>query len=152
MTKKILSTDKHNWGQLIIRVTLGLVLFAHGAQKMLGLFGGYGFTATMDSLTSQMHLPWVMAFMVIVIEFFGAAFLIIGFASRVWSLAIIGLFTGIIFTTQIEHGFFMNWFGAQAGEGYEFSLLVLGLSTAILINGSGKYAIDTQLVKILNQS
>lgn len=151
MTKKILSTDDHNWGQLIIRVTLGSVLFAHGAQKMLGLFGGYGFSATMEALTSQMHLPGAIAFLVIAIEFFGASFLILGFASRIWSLAIIGLFLGIIFTTQIEHGFFMNWYGSQAGEGYEFSLLILGLGVATLINGSGKFSIDTHLAKILNQ-
>ena len=152
MTNKILITDDNNWAQLIIRLTLGLVLLAHGAQKMLGLFGGHGFNATMDTLTDQMHLPWPVAFLVIIIEFFGASFLIIGLASRIWSLAIICLFMGIIFTTQIEHGFFMNWFGSQAGEGYEFSLLVLGLGTATLISGGGKYSLDTQIVKILNKS
>ena len=147
---KILNTES-NWAALIARLTLGIVLFPHGAQKMLGLFGGYGFAGTMDFFTNQMHLPWIVAFAVIIIEFFGSILLILGFASRVWSLAFIGLFSGIIFTTHLEHGFFMNWFGNQAGEGYEYALLVIGLALAVLVNGGGKYALDTQLIKTINK-
>lgn len=150
MMNKILITES-NWGALAARLTLGIVLFPHGAQKMLGLFGGYGFTGTMDAFTNQMHLPWIVAFTVIMIEFFGSISLLLGFASRLWSLAIAGLFIGIIFTTHLEHGFFMNWFGNQAGEGYEYALLVIGIAVAVLINGSGKYALDAHLVKLLNK-
>lgn len=151
MIRKIIKTDD-NWGQLIARFTLGLVLFPHGAQKMLGLFGGYGFTATMDALTHQMQLPWLIAFLVIIIEFFGSILLITGFATRIWSLAILFLFIGIIFTAQIEHGFFMNWFGIQKGEGYEYSLLMIGLAISTLINGGGKFSLDNQIVKKLNKA
>ena len=147
---KILNTES-NWGALVARLTLGIVLFPHGAQKMWGLFGGYGFAGTMDFFTNQIHLPWIVAFAVIMIEFFGSIFLILGFASRLWSLAIAGLFIGIIFTTHLEHGFFMNWFGNQAGEGYEYALLIIGIAVAVLVNGSGKYALDTQLAKLLNK-
>lgn len=150
MIKKILNTDNH-WRQLITRLTLGLVLFPHGAQKMLGLFGGYGFSATIDAFTAQMQLPWIVAFLTIIIEFLGAIFLIVGFASRIWSLAIATLFMGIIFTTQLEHGFFMNWFGEQKGEGYEFSLLIIGLAISILISGSGKLSIDNEIIKRLKK-
>lgn len=150
MIRKILKTNE-NWGQLIARLTLGFVLFPHGAQKMLGLFGGYGYTATMDALTNQMQLPSIIAFLVIIIEFFGAIFLMLGFATRVWSLAIVFLFIGIIFTAQFEHGFFMNWFGAQKGEGYEYSLLIIGLAITALINGAGKFSVDNQILKILKQ-
>lgn len=150
MINRMLNTES-NWGALIARLTLGIVLFPHGAQKMLGLFGGYGFVGTMDAFTNQMHLPWIVAFAVIMIEFFGSIFLILGFVSRLWSLAIAGLFTGIIFTTHLEHGFFMNWFGNQAGEGYEYALLIIGIAVAVLVNGSGKYSIDSQLVKLLNR-
>jgi len=94
-----------------------------------------------------MHLPWIIAFLVIIIEFFGSLSLITGFASRVWSAAIIILFIGIIFTAHIDYGFFMNWYGTQKGEGYEYALLVIGLSLATLINGSGKYSADERLVK-----
>jgi putative oxidoreductase len=150
MINKILNTES-NWGALVARLTLGIVLFPHGAQKMWGLFGGYGFAGTMDFFTNQIHLPWIVAFAVIMIEFFGSIFLILGFASRLWSLAIAGLFIGIIFTTHLEHGFFMNWFGNQAGEGYEYALLIIGIAVAVLVNGSGKYALDTQLAKLLNK-
>ncbi|MEQ8478097.1 DoxX family protein [Fulvivirga sp.] len=150
MINKILNTES-NWGALIARLTLGIVLFPHEAQKMLGWFGGYGFTGTMEAFTNQMHLPWIVALAIIMIEFLGSIFLILGFASRLWSLAIAGLFFGIIYTTHLEHGFFMNWFGNQAGEGYEYALLIIGIAVAVLINGSGKYALDTQLVKLLNK-
>ena len=148
MIKKILNTES-NWGALVARLTLGIVLFPHGAQKMLGWFGGYGFTATLDAFTQQMNLPWLVACAVICIEFFGSIFLILGLASRLWSLAISGLFVGIIFTTHLQHGFFMNWYGNQAGEGYEYALLIIGIAMAVLINGSGKYALDRQLIKHL---
>ena len=150
MINRILNTES-NWGALVARLTLGIVLFPHGAQKMLGWFGGYGFAGTMDAFTNQMHLPWMVAFTVIIIEFLGSICLILGLASRLWSLAITGLFIGIIFTVHWEHGFFMNWLGNQAGEGYEYALLIIGIAIAVLINGSGKYALDTQIIKRLNK-
>jgi len=143
----ILKTQ-NDWTGFIIRLTLGIVLLPHGAQSMLGLFGGYGFNGTLDFLTTQMELPWIVAFSVPIIEFIGSISLIIGFASRLWSIAIIFLFIGIIFTTQLENGFFMNWFGTQKGEGFEYSLLVLGIAIALVINGSGKHSIDNILTKI----
>lgn len=144
---KTISSTHPNIGFSLARLTLGLVIFPHGAQKLLGLFGGYGFSATMESFTTQMGLPGIIAFSVIMIEFFGSIFLILGFLSRIWALALSGMFVGIIFTTQLEHGFFMNWFGNQAGEGFEFSLLVIGLALTILINGSGKYSLDNLISK-----
>ena len=127
---------------LITRLTLGLILFPHGAQKMLGMFGGYGFSGTMNFFTGTLHLPWIIAFFVIIIEFVGALSFIAGFASRIWSVSTIILFIGIIFTSHLDNGFFMNWFGNQKGEGYEYHLLIIGLSLATLVNGSGKHSID----------
>lgn len=144
LKRNILKTQ-NEWTGFIIRLTLGIVLLPHGAQKLLGLFGGFGFTGTMDFFTTQVGLPWVVGFSVILIEFFGSLALIIGFASRLWSVAIIFLFLGIMGTTQLEHGFFMNWFGTQNGEGSEYSLLIIGISIAILVNGSGKYSLDNLL-------
>jgi putative oxidoreductase len=144
MEHKIFNTH-NDWTGLIIRFTLGLVLFPHGAQKMLGLFGGFGFTGTMGFFTETLHLPWIIGFLVIIIEFVGALSLIAGCASRVWAALTILLFIGIIFTSHLEHGFFMNWFGNQKGEGYEFHLLIIGLSLATLVNGSGKYSVDGKI-------
>ncbi len=144
---KTMLTTNSNIGFTIARVTLGLVLFPHGAQKLLGLFGGYGFSATIDFLTTQMGLPAIVAFSVIMIEFFGSVSLLLGFLSRLWALSIAGMFIGIIITTQLDHGFFMNWLGNQAGEGYEYSLLVIGLASTIMVNGSGQWSIDSLISK-----
>jgi putative oxidoreductase len=94
-----------------------------------------------------MGLPSIVAFSIIMIEFFGSISLILGFFSRFWALSLTGMFIGIIYTTQLEHGFFMNWFGNQAGEGYEYSLLVIGLALTIIVNGSGKWSIDNLISK-----
>lgn len=146
LIQTLLSTQSNN-GFSIARLTLGLVLFPHGAQKMLGLFGGYGFTGTMEFFSQQMGLPSIVALSVITIEFFGSISLIFGFLSRFWAMAFIGLFIGIIFTSQLQNGFFMNWFGNQEGEGYEYSILIIGLALSTLINGSGRYAFDNIIIK-----
>lgn len=144
--KSLVFKTNNDWTGLILRLTTGIVLFPHGAQKMLGLFGGYGFSGTMGFFTDTMHLPWLIGFLVIFIEFVGSLSLIAGFASRVWSIFIIVLMLGIIFTSHLNNGFFMNWFGNQAGEGYEYHLLLIGLSLATLIQGSGKLSVDERLV------
>jgi putative oxidoreductase len=145
--KNLIFKTNNDWTGLVLRLTVGIVLFAHGAQKMLGLFGGYGFSGTMGFFTDTMHLPWIIGFAVIMIEFFGAIFLVAGFASRISSLGVIGLMLGIIFTSHIPNGFFMNWYGSQPGEGYEYHLLMIGLAFATLINGSGKYSVDAAIEK-----
>jgi len=144
--KKIFQTNESN-ASTIIRIVLGLILFPHGAQKMLGWFGGYGFNGTMGFLTGTAGLPWIMAFLVIAIEFFGAIALIVGFATRIVAVGIISLFTGIIATSHLQNGFFMNWYGNLKGEGYEFHLLIIGMAIALLISGAGKWSVDYALQK-----
>lgn len=144
--KKIFQTNESN-ATTIIRIVLGLILFPHGAQKMLGWFGGYGFDGTMGFLTGTAGLPWIMAFLVIAIEFFGAIALIVGFATRIVAVGIISLFAGIVFTSHLQNGFFMNWAGNQQGEGYEYHLLIIGMAIALLVSGGGKWSIDYVLQK-----
>src|SRR5437016_3574536 len=132
MKNKIFKTN-HDWTGLITRVTIGLILLPHGAQKMFGSFGGYGFSGTMRFFTDTMHLPWLIGFLVIVIEFIGSLSLIAGFASRVWSTLVIIEMMGAVITTHLSNGFFMNWAGNQKGEGYEYHLLIIGLALATLI-------------------
>jgi len=144
MKNKIFKTN-NDWTGLVIRLTIGLILFPHGAQKMLGIFGGYGFSGTMGFFTGTMHLPWLIGFLVIVIEFIGSLSLIVGFASRLWSALIIIEMLGAVITTHLNNGFFMNWAGNQKGEGYEFHLLLIGLALATLIDGSGKFSADEKI-------
>jgi uncharacterized membrane protein YphA (DoxX/SURF4 family) len=134
-----------DWTGTILRLTLGGILWPHGAQKLLGWFDGPGFSQEMQFFTEVVGMPWVIGFLVIIIEFFGAFSLIVGFATRFWAIAVVGLMIGIILTSHLEYGFFMNWFGNQAGEGFEYHLLVIGLALASLLQGSGKYAIDNQM-------
>jgi len=144
--KKIFQTNE-NTTATIIRIVLGAILFPHGAQKLLGWFGGYGFNGTMGFLTGTAGLPWLIAFLVIAIESFGALALLFGFATRIVAIGIIVLFSGIIFTTHLSNGFFMNWSGQLPGEGYEYHLLVVGMAVALLINGAGKWSVDYALQK-----
>jgi putative oxidoreductase len=144
--KKILATNPENITALIARLALGIVLFAHGAQKLFGWFGGYGFNGTMGFLTGSVGLPYIIALLVILIEFFGALFLIAGFATRIAALGIIGNFIGVVLSTHVNNGFFMNW-AAQAnkGEGLEYFILLFGLALIALISGGGKASIDAAI-------
>jgi putative oxidoreductase len=144
--EKVFQTND-NSAVTILRVVLGLVMFPHGAQKLLGWFGGYGFNGTMGFLTGAAGLPWIIAFLVIAIEFFGALALIFGFATRIVAVGVISLFAGIVFTSHFENGFFMNWYGNLKGEGYEFHLLIIGIAVALLISGAGKWSVDYALQK-----
>ena len=139
--KKLLTTN-NNAAIAIVRVVLGIVLFAHGAQKLLGWFGGYGFSGTMGFFTGTLNLPYIIALLVILIEFFGALFLIAGFAARYAAAAVFFLFVGIIFTAHKDNGFFMNWNGDKKGEGFEYHLLVIGMALSVLINGAGAFSAD----------
>jgi len=125
-----------------LRLTLGLVMFPHGAQKLLGWFGGYGFEGTMGYLTGPIGLPLGLALLVVVAEFFGAIALVMGFFGRVAALGVGAVMTGAIFTVHRPHGFFMNWGGQQAGEGFEYHLLVLGIVVTLLLRGSGAVSLD----------
>jgi len=149
--KKIFQTND-NSAATILRIVLGLILFPHGAQKLLGWFGGYGFNGTIGFLTGTAGLPWILAFLVIVIEFFGALALIFGFATRIVAIGIISLFSGIIITSHAQNGFFMNWAGNQQGEGFEYHLLIIGIAVVLLISGAGKWSIDNVLQKRIKLS
>jgi putative oxidoreductase len=94
-----------------------------------------------------MHLPWLVGFAVILLESVGALLLIAGLASRLLAAAMLLLFIGIILTTHLQHGFFMNWFGNQAGEGYEYFLLWLGLAASLALTGGGRYALDAVIAR-----
>ena len=139
--QRILSTHG-GIAALIARLTLGLVMFPHGAQKMLGWFGGYGFTGTMGFFTGMMHIPALFALLAILAEFLGSLGLIVGLFSRVAALGIAVNMVVAILMVHSANGFFMNWFGKQAGEGFEYHLLAIGLALIVLIQGGGAVSLD----------
>jgi putative oxidoreductase len=144
MIRKLVVTD-NDIATTILRLVLGVIFFAHGAQKMLGWFGGYGFTGTMGFFTGVLHIPAVFAFLAIAAEFFGGLGLIFGLFTRVASL---GVFCNMIVAVAMVHGrfgFWMNWTGAQKGEGYEYHLLLLAASALLMIRGAGAASLDRLL-------
>src|SRR5580700_9598291 len=116
MIRKLYATDDST-ATAILRLVLGIVFFAHGAQKMLGWFGGYGFSGTMNFFTSAMHIPAPLAFLAIMAEFLGGLGLIVGFLARIAAFGIAVNMAVAIFMVHIHNGLFMNWYGNQKGEG-----------------------------------
>ena len=144
MIEKIFNTDKEDWGALIARIFLGVVILAHGLQKLLGMFGGYGFTATVEYFSST-GIPSVIGVLIILAESFGMLFLLFGLISRISAAAMAVIMLGAIFMAHAQFGFFMNWFGSQSGEGFEYHLLAIGLSLVVLVRGGGKWALDSAI-------
>jgi putative oxidoreductase len=131
----------------ILRLVLGLLFFAHGAQKTLGWFGGYGFSGTMGFFTQGMHIPAPLAFLAIFAEFLGGIGLVFGLLGRV---AAFGIACNMLVAVVMVHrhfGLFANWAGNQKGEGIEYHLLALAIALAVMIKGSGAFSIDRALSK-----
>ena len=146
MIKSFLRTP-NDWSSLFARLALGLVMLPHGLQKVAGMFGGYGFEATLNHFTAKMGMPTAIAVLVILAESAGALGLIVGFCTRLCALGVGMVMTGAIVMVHWQHGFFMNWFGKQAGEGFEYHILAIGLSLALLIRGGGALSIDRSIAR-----
>jgi len=141
MIRRLVATDD-DIATAILRLVLGVVFFAHGAQKMLGWFGGFGFSGTMGYFTGAMHIPAALAFLAIVAEFFGGLGLILGFLTRI---AAFGIAANMVVAVGMVHrafGFFMNWTGTQKGEGIEYHMLVLAITVFLIIRGAGALSVD----------
>ena len=127
----------------ILRLTLAAAMFPHGAQKLLGWFGGYGWSGTMGFFTDKVGLPAPLAGFIILLEFFGPLLLVAGFATRLVGLGFIALMIGaVVKGGHYANGFFMNWYGNQPGEGIEYHLLVVGIALALVVRGAGSLSVD----------
>lgn len=151
MIKQFFATNTQSWSLLVSRLALGAVILPHGMQKALGAFGGHGFSGTVGFMHGQMGMPVILAVMVIAAEFLGSIGVLLGAGTRFMAFSIALTLGGAMFLGgHVENGFFMNWFGAQKGEGMEYFILVLGLAISLLIGGSGKFSIDNWISKKLN--
>jgi putative oxidoreductase len=146
MFKKLTSTS-NDVALTILRLSMGVVYFAHGAQKMLGWFGGYGFSGTMGFFTHTVGLPAPVAFLVIITEFFGGLGLIFGFLTRIPALGIGVEMIIAVWMVHLPNGFFMNWTGTQKGEGFEYHLLAIAAAAVLLLRGAGAFSVDRALSK-----
>ncbi len=146
MFRNLMWTE-NDWAATFLRVTLGVVFLAHGAQKVLGWFGGFGFRATMDAFTHQMGIPAPLAFLAIAAEFLGGLGLLLGFLGRI---AAFGIFCNMVVAVLMVHrqfGLFMNWLGNQKGEGIEYHLLAIAIALALMLRGSGALSLDYLIAK-----
>ena len=141
---KVIKTDSSLVG-LIARLFLGVVIFPHGAQKVLGIWGGHGLDAVMNSFHEWFGIPHFITFLVALGEFAGGILLIIGLFSRFAAFSIILIMLGAIYFVVHDH-FFMNWYSEQRGEGFEFHLLAIALGVVVLITGSGRFSIDKAII------
>ena len=114
-------------------------MFPHGAQKLLGWYGGFGFGGTLGFFTEQMHLPWLVALLVIIGESFGSLGLLIGLLTRFTAASMALIMVGAI------------WSGKQAGEGFEYHLLVIGICAALMVTGGGKWSVDSMIAEKLRR-
>ena len=146
MFRKLMNTT-NDFSITILRLVLGVVFFAHGAQKALGWFGGYGFTGTMGFFTQQAHIPAPFAFLAICAEFLGGIGLLLGLLGRVAAFGIACNMVVAVVMVHRQFGFFANWVGNQKGEGYEYHLLAIAITFAIMIKGSGALSVDRSFSK-----
>ncbi len=144
--RRFFDTDD-SWQLLVQRLVLGLVIFPHGAQKLLGWFGGHGFEGTMAGMSQGLGIPEPLVFLVIMAESFGALMLVLGVGTRLAAFGITAVMLGALFLVHLPNGFFMNWTGQQAGEGFEYQLLALALSIPILIKGAGLLSVDRWIAR-----
>jgi putative oxidoreductase len=141
MFKKLIHTD-NDIVPLILRVILGFVFYFHGMQKLSTMYGGYGFAGTLGFFTSKLGIPAVFAFLAIMAEGLGWAGLISGFLTRVAALGITVNMIVAVYMLHWQNGIFMNWFGNQKGEGFEYHLLAIAIGIALIIKGGGKWSVD----------
>ena len=142
--RKLLHTH-HDLVLTVVRLVVGVVFFAHGSQKMLGWFGGYGYSASMGFFTKMMHIPAPLAFLAIAAEFFGSLGLILGLLTRIAAFGIFCNMLVAIFMVHFKNGLFMNWAANQKGEGFEYHLLALALLFLIMVRGAGAWSVDYAL-------
>lgn len=144
MFRKLLATS-NDWTLTLLRLVTGLIFFAHGAQKALGWFGGYGFSGTMGFFTHVMHIPAPFAFLAICAEFLGGLGLIVGALTRI---AAFGISVNMLVAILMVHGrvgFFMDWTGQQKGEGFEYHLLAIAIAIVLMARGAGAFSVDRAL-------
>lgn len=146
MLKKIIATEDDT-ALLVLRLLLGIVFFPHGMQKVFGWFGGPGFGGAMDSFTVKMGIPAFFAFLAILAESAGSLGLITGFLTRIAAFGITCNMVVAVAMIHWKNGFFMNWFGKQKGEGYEYHILVVAITLALMIKGGGRWSVDRYITR-----
>jgi putative oxidoreductase len=125
----------------VLRIALGIVILPHGLQKVFGWFGGWGFQSTMGWFAS-IGIPAFLGILAIAADTAGAVALIAGAGTRIAAFAIGVNMAVAALLVHRANGFFMNWSGAQAGEGFEFHILAAAMALVLVIAGGGRWSVD----------
>ena len=134
-----------SWAPIFARLTLGIIFFAHGSQKLLGWFGGSGWSGTIQFF-EQSGVPAFLAILLIITEFFGGIAIILGFFTRLAALGLTVAMIVAIYKVHLPNGFFLNWFNVpNMGHGIEYSLALIGLSLSLLVWGAGNLSLDQMI-------
>jgi putative oxidoreductase len=131
---------------LILRVVLGVIFYAHGAQKVLGWYGGHGLKGT-AAFFNSMGMPLPLAHLICLLEFLSGIGLLVGFLARFCGLAVVAIMLGAMVTVHWRHGFFLHAeLKPGKGHGIEFNLALIAMPLAVMIEGAGSFSIDLWLV------
>jgi putative oxidoreductase len=130
-----------SWSRLVVRLALGLVFFAHGAQKVFGWFGGHGLRATVQMFQQHLKVPPAAAVAAALVECFGGLALIVGFLARPAALGLIAIMLVAIAKVHWKNGFFLADQPGQA-NGWEYNFVLSAMALAVLIGGAGAQSID----------
>jgi len=143
---ELLTKTDSNYGSIFLRISFAIMMIPHGAGKLFGIFGGFGFDKTMQVFTETFGIPWIVALFAFLVEFFSAIFILVGYQTRINAvlLAVVMMVAGFF---HLKHGFYMNWFGQKAGEGFEFHILAVGMMLALVMLGGGRYSLDRKMMK-----
>lgn len=150
LINKLFATDEKNYSLLFFRLIAAIVILPHGAQKLLGWFGGQGFQATINAYSSYMGIPASLGILNILAESIGGLFLLFGLFSRISAFGLAVTMVVAVFTVHLHNGFFMNWSGTAAGEGFEYHILYFAISFVLLVKGGGAFALDSLISRKLS--
>lgn len=141
MWQKLFPTS-NDFTLTVARLVLAAIFFAHGSQKMFGLFGGRGVQGTIEIFQSTMGIPAPLTILVMCTEVFGALGLALGLLSRLAALGVGTIMVIAPFANNLYPRFFMNWTGRQMGEGYEYHLLAIAVALSVAVRGGGAWSVD----------
>lgn len=138
-----------DWTSTFLRISLGILFLPHGLQMTFGWSGGGGWQASMNYLQGSMELPALIAYAVVLIQLVGSLFLFAGLFTRGMAFLILIVMGGAVYTSHLDHGFFMNWTGQQSGEGFEYHLAVFAIAIPLIVHGGGKLSLDYTFARLL---
>ena len=135
-----------SWSLLVIRLGLGIIFFAHGAQKVLGWFGGHGLKGTIGYFQQALKIPPALTVLDALTEFLGGIALIVGFLGRPTAVGLIIVMLVAIAKVHGANGFFINWaMQPGKGHGFEMNFALIAMALAVLIGGAGIFSIDRMI-------